>query len=400
MFTRKSALLAVVLFVHVLLVATPAYAINQTRFCANLITSYEDTVSGQDVLVNSTEKANNHWAVIEAGGGTQVWSGYMSGNCTPFLSLSATLYKFWVTTAVRVATNKIVWVFPDESENWEWMLHQQFVPANPTGDSTITATFTATEASHASLVASTMSASSMVNNTYKVYAYFDGLSHFDPVAEVVKLGEIPGQENDAFWKSVVGHELGHYVAHKLFGNISVNYNQNATQAVCNCDHIPFAPDRSHCLQSREQLGAARNEGWGHFYASTLFNSSSHSTAPFGYYKAFLNPSGSSGCTPTACSPPVTADALISYEWRQSHCNASDRGTELDWMGFFYFLHTRTANAYTFGDFEDLFEEECGGTCNGGSVSWSTLEGAAEDEFGVGSSKAAFLTDTGDGYGVD
>jgi hypothetical protein len=69
------------------------------------------------------------------------------------------------------------------------------------------------------------------------------------------------------------------------------------------------------------------------------------------------------------------------------------------MAFFYYLNSKTSNSYSFANFKTLFEQECGGTCNGSDVvSWTSLQNAAIAAFPI--AKANFLISTGDAFGVN
>jgi hypothetical protein len=103
----------------------------------------------------------------------------------------------------------------------------------------------------------------------------------------------------AYYKFVIGHEPGHRVQYGHFiGPTSDDYaggptatggwrddlnhpanqgtyytGQDGTQyAVCNCDIVePADGSKAHCIQSKEPIGTALNEGYGHFFSSVLFN---------------------------------------------------------------------------------------------------------------------------------
>jgi hypothetical protein len=273
-----------------------AHAVNQVRFCAAIENDYWDNLSGQDFLVDSFIPANKHWAVLTRNGVTVWGAGYMTGNCTGFVPIAPGTYRFSITSAVQVASGKFVWVYWDDDEVWTWNAHERTVPPNPTGDTTIDVAFGSTEIFSASIVATRITSSALVAGTYKVYAAQEcpsGLSCFCPGnlaicthGDAVYLGDLVQTGPDAFSKSVVAHELGHYVQYKLFGTWSYNYSQNVSQDLCRCDHVADPNDRAHCLQSSEQVGGARNEGWGHAFATGLFNTTLDSIAPFGYYKNF------------------------------------------------------------------------------------------------------------------
>ncbi len=77
------------------------------------------------------------------------------------------------------------------------------------------------------------------------------------------------------------------------------------------------------------------------------------------------------------------------------------GMEMDWMSFFYSLDNRTTDAYTIGNFWNVFQTECGvppiDLC---VVSWDSLVTAAESWFGPTHTKALYLSGLGSVHGVD
>ena len=84
---------------------------------------------------------------------------------------------------------------------------------------------------------------------------------------------------------------------------------------------------------------------------------------------------------------------------ETYCNASNRGTELDWMSFYWWLKNK--ESYSWANWEDIYEGACGGTCDGSDdPSWSDLQEAVEDRFGSSSTKLADWNTYSDSYGVN
>ncbi|HMI82528.1 MAG TPA: hypothetical protein VK550_00475, partial [Polyangiaceae bacterium] len=105
-----------------------------------------------------------------------------------------------------------------------------------------------------------------------------------------------------------------------------NYEDAAAESLCKCDHYTTAwGNKVHCIQSREQLGGAMNEGYGHAFASRAFNFTQLPRATFVYYKPFLP---NLGVTPL--NPPRAFDAFNTQRWMENHCTSSGRGVEYDW----------------------------------------------------------------------
>jgi hypothetical protein len=368
----------------------PALAVNQVRFCVSLTNQFTDNLPNQDKLTADFLQADKHWAVVKRNGVDVAPAAYMVGNCTPFTTINPGSYTLSVTSAVRVGTNKYVFAHADDDEQWSWYNLTISVAANPTGDTTIPVTFLGADEFAASVIAAGMPASSLIPHTYKVYAHQECPDN--PGYSCNVFGEASYiAPNAADLKSVIAHELGHEVSNQLYGGWAYNYSFTVSQVLCRCDHVP-AGTQSHCMNSREQNGAARNEGFSHFYASILFNNATHTTAPFAYYKEVLEPPGV--IPNNVVPPPYPFDALLNYKWVENRCLASDRNGEMDWMGFMYFLYTRGgAQSFAFPEMESVFEAAAGTT-------WFQLVSAAESIYGIGTPKVQHLVTAGDTRGVD
>jgi hypothetical protein len=152
------------------------------------------------------------------------------------------------------------------------------------------------------------------------------------------------------------------------------------------------------MNSREQIGAARTEAWAHNFSTSLVNNPADANANFGYYKRLYDPQAPGN---HILYPPFSVDALVTWEWMEAYCNAANAGTEMDWMGFFYQLDNKTANAWSIGNFTSVFATECGtppfSNC---SVSYTTLQNAANTVFGLNTPKALYMSATADGNGIN
>lgn len=182
--------------------------------------------------------------------------------------------------------------------------------------------------------------------------------------------------HDNFLKYVVAHEFGHILQESAMGLPHYDYDQNAAQTLCRCDHVVSA-NNLHCLQSRELTGAAQIEGFAQFFASRVFNSPAGSDCTFVYYKEFKNPDGS------VSSPPLARDCKAHVHWMENYCLAANAGTEQDWMNFLYNVNTVSANRTMMNDLANIYVSACGGSlCNwSDNAYWEQLRAAAQTYYG-------------------
>ncbi|MFC1482563.1 hypothetical protein ACFL51_02030, partial [Myxococcota bacterium] len=150
------------------------------------------------------------------------------------------------------------------------------------------------------------------------------------------------------WKYVIAHETGHRMAYLLDGpirlqNDSYSYHEPTTRA-CRCDHVTSS-NQLHCLQSKEYAHAARIEGFAHFWASVAFNNRFDGDGVFVHGKEFFEPdydqNGNPLETGIIISPPIYVNLTEKVRWMDNNCNLNsiDRGTEWDWLLFFWALWT-------------------------------------------------------------
>jgi hypothetical protein len=151
------------------------------------------------------------------------------------------------------------------------------------------------------------------------------------------------------------------------GNYNYDYDDSATEASCKCNHYTTTwGNQTHCIQSREQLGGAMQEGFGHAFASRAFNFTQLPRATFVYYKPFLDD------TSSVDYPPLAFDAFNPTRWMDNHCVASGHGVEYDWMDFYYGVASSSSPDNTpFSDLFNIYKLACTGStstaCNGQDV---------------------------------
>jgi hypothetical protein len=200
-------------------------------------------------------------------------------------------------------------------------------------------------------------------------------------------------------KSVIAHEIGHAMQLGLWGTTDYNYNAslNPTPAACTCDNVSEVDARAHCLQSIEFSSAAQVEGFGHFYASDLFNNKADADGYFSYYKEFTYDG-------QILAPPLWVSIYSSswnWRWMDTYCASTNGGTELDWLTFYYELNNKTANAFSYADLRSVYRKACGdAACDGDNVDWSAVRSATQTVYGGTSAKTTYLTTQMQEHGVD
>jgi hypothetical protein len=91
-------------------------------------------------------------------------------------------------------------------------------------------------------------------------------------------------------------------------------------------------------------------------------------------------------------------------WRDNQCFDATKGTEYDWMQFFWNVNTVTTSKSSLNQISDIHIEACGGTCDDSAapdLTWSLLEQGALDYYGDAQDpRYQHWEDTGDATGVD
>lgn len=96
--------------------------------------------------------------------------------------------------------------------------------------------------------------------------------------------------------------------------------------------------------------------------------------------------------------PVSVPLQNQVRWTETHCNQSNRGSERDWLGFFYTVNSGS-NASTMTNVEDVYEHLCGGTRqDSDTAKWNDLASSAVAVLS-GDKELKFLSDADD-YGIN
>jgi hypothetical protein len=196
---------------------------------------------------------------------------------------------------------------------------------------------------------------------------------------------------NANFKTVVIHELGHRAQSGLYGVPLGNLPVDGTDPSCTCAHVTSS-NKLHCLQSRHDISTPQAEGWGQFFAATTLNIGTQNNCTFAYYKEFRNDNT------TVTLPPMAKNCFTQVRWMEGHCNAAGKGTEFDWMNFYWRLLNK--DGLFFIDFQTIYLQACGGSCENRAVPWGSLATAVNTRFGVSSPKAIAWNTQGNNFGVD
>jgi hypothetical protein len=411
------------------LLSSPAVALY--KFCTDVHNNYVDKNLGEDYLTGTTVRAKKHWMVVYKDN-VAVSSSYLDSNgCSPSYFYAEGSYKTETFPAIEVQSGTYLWVYENTKGVWRTGVYDYgWLPYNP--GSTILTEVGHVGAGYSSTAEGVFNVSAALTQTlsppsgydvglrpgtYHILANQncpDAISCYRRADDVLYLGfdlYTYGWDNRS--KSVIGHEMGHYVQDRLFGQPSgeAAYCNVVPATLCRCDHVPspgpfycegsVPVNQLHCLQSRENQSVARSEGFAHFFATTLFNYPLGSDAIFAYYKRFLRTDG------VTVYPPVKHDPLLYtgvQRWMEKNCSdqMADLGTEVDWMGFLYKTRSKgtSSTRYTYSNLESVFESTsvCNGTCNSGdTVTWAKLYNAVAT---YSPTKREFFRINGDDYGVN
>ncbi|AKV04302.1 hypothetical protein AKJ09_10965 [Labilithrix luteola] len=211
----------------------------------------------------------------------------------------------------------------------------------------------------------------------------------------------PANENNAYYKFVIAHELGHYVERESHGTIPSPPDWTNPYAVsdsganiplgCNCSFVVPAGNRLHCLQSQEVYSMGSVEGFGQFFATRMWNDPAAAAPRFQYYKHFREPTGT-------VLPPggkIVNVRQTPIKWSDTYCpaTADGRSTEYDFLGFYWSINTapsaeRTPLDHLFAIMK-LVEDNpsdariWNGTLVENAGSWAIYDKAARDHYGPG-----------------
>jgi hypothetical protein len=337
------------------------------KFCADWSYKFTDQGQGEDYLLHN---AGSTGKIAAARSGAFVfkndvliWMGNLdTSGCTATLAGDAGRYVFSIIPGLTKGSTKIE-IYPNSSKQWRFFNWDLGNLGPASGAITFRGSFGFGDplSSVAGVMTHLLNQSDMglVGQTYTIFADQDCPGGLEGCfSGSVYLGDDNFGNKLAFNKTIVAHEMGHYVQDRLMGipNNDYSFTSEVSNAACKCDHV-VGLNREHCLQSYEKVSAAEVEGFAQFYAADLLNNTTQTDGWFAYYKDFFVPGW--GVFP----PPVKININTPYKWNLTHCssNTDQRGVELDWQTFLYELNNKGTNKYTYSQLRDVYKQACGAT---------------------------------------
>lgn len=409
--------------IAVALTAAPAGASADTAmmWCTNWLSTYVDAGHGEDYFTSDAATYRDaQWSYAKVAinsSGTVVWEGELDASgCSPYVPvLPGTQYKFSQATKAQ-RSNRRIYVNPDSGDwgtSFVW-LNSYYTTSSPLIlNYHYTHTFSPNwESPKANL----MPIAGRILNIYSTLEYPDstytyirtdddhcassgGAYYIPGTPNVCVLGQGAGGWEDATtWKYIPAHEIGHRLADANDGPSGAGYNHSGAPSLCNCDHIEDYGSDAHCLGSREPSCPAQGEGFGHFFASAVFNSRVENDGKYVYPKEAWTLSGDLWIAmdpPTAWNAYITDSTLYYDRWMETYCDpgAANKGVELDWMRFFWEIWTTGDDKFSMDQISDVWEDTA--TCY-----WDDLLSTVSTQWGNPSNKRTLFISKGNQAGVD
>lgn len=171
-------------------------------------------------------------------------------------------------------------------------------------------------------------------------------------------------------KFLVGHEIGHAVelAYQTARHGTMQYLYGGYTLA----EDPACPDGTelHTLTSLEHVSDAIMEGFAHFLSADAYNDHGETTGRFTYYKDYLGYPRDIALEGEPAFDAVEPHRSNRYAERVCSVVAANTGTELDWLRFFWDLHTVGGGAD--GEHENLLQLRVDAAFQG--IAWNAQNG--------------------------
>jgi hypothetical protein len=349
--------------------ASASAAFGLVKICVRLKVAFTDNGFGEDNWTTDSDKdARGVYVRVRDGNSTILFEGFTGDGigdgdpglgCTPWLySTNFTNWSMRVWSKAKVQGNEIlVYDNPDAESLVTWLITDMDPGASGTYAYSIPAESAVSSALAATSFALYRHAGGMSDKTYRVYTGADRNRNDD--------GKIYLSTNGSRRKFTVAHEMGHrLLRHKLGSNYNNDASYNAPGGPCKWD-----PD-GHSMSSKEYNVGAFNEGFCHFYAADVWNDHDETDGFYKYYKTVWG----------EANPVIDVETGSKYMETTCSTPFSGYGNEMDWMRFFWDLHTDGSSKPTFTDIMNIIA--AAGKLGDTTVFYDLCQGAAAYDGGV------------------
>jgi hypothetical protein len=139
----------------------------------------------------------------------------------------------------------------------------------------------------------------------------------------------------------------------------------------------------------------------------LWNYTNQTDCSIGYWKEVEAIDG------TITRPPMGMTCAFPLALNKGWCGPNpqgvDSGVEFDWTNFYWQLQTQTANAFSWGEFNLLYQVACNSTCSGDAtcngicsgrhITITNLDTSARTVWGAGSAKYNYFRSVATAHGL-
>lgn len=366
------------------------------KFCTAIMPFYNDSNKGEDHLTGSVGAQRHKMELYR--NGVRIWTGFAdSDGCIPSPQSLAGNYTH-VTWSHLSRGSVNVYVHKNDLSTLYGLSTTWNLPADNGGTVNKWTMMAGTPDDGVwrttAVVGLALGLGLVADRTYRINAEHPVAAQPACTGCVIGNNMYLSQQNGSWVnlsKAAIAHEFGHLIQNSAFGSFGVQgvsvanyYCESVVETTCRCTTVSASPpsgecgneqmDKLHCLNSREHLHAAFGEGWAHYYAAATLNNTYETSAVFPYYKNVIQSNGN-----YYWIAPVSHQVLpqTPYRWMTNNCNSSvvNKGTEMDWLSFLYYVGTQTASKYTLVDYHAVMTstQVCGSWCtDADKVTWTKM----------------------------